>query len=54
MNDIEILSVGSSFYIRISIGDSMYFDTPPVAKGNATAIYTNLISRLNVDGWTIK
>lgn len=43
---VELKELSGLHFIRISVGDSMYFDTPNTFEVNATNIYNNLVRRL--------
>lgn len=44
--DIEICKHGDNYYVRISIGGQMYFDSPLTSYDNAKVIYDNLLRRV--------
>lgn len=49
VNDIELKSNGELWYVRISTGEFMYFDTPLTTQESAIQIYRLLLDRMDRD-----
>lgn len=46
INGIELIKRGDKSFVRISIGDYMYMDTPKRGLNSSHLIYNNLMRRI--------